>query len=58
MSATGWHFASSTIMASNRSVNPLPGRAHGTGTALTPCAGHAMRGTPAWMNALYWKKFR
>ena len=43
-------------MASNRSVNPLPGRAHGTGTACVPCAGHATRGTSAWMNALYWKK--
>jgi hypothetical protein len=39
-------------------VNPLPGRAHGTGTARTPCSGHDTRGTPAWMNALYWKKFK
>lgn len=37
---------------------PLPGRAHGTGTARTPCAGNATRGTPAWMSALYWKKSR
>ena len=58
MSATGCVLASSTTMASNRSVNPLPGLAHGAGTALTPCSGHATRGTPAWMNALYWKKFR
>ena len=50
--------AISTAHASNRSVNPLPGLAHGTGTVLTPCSGHVTRGTPAWMNALYWKKFR
>ena len=58
MSATGWLFAGSTTIASDRSVNPLPGRAHGTVTVLTPCSGHATRGTEAWMNALYWKKFR
>ena len=27
-------------------------------TALTPCSGHATRGTEAWTNALYRKKFR
>lgn len=31
---------------------------HGAGTVLTPCAGHVTRGMVAWMNALYWKKFR
>lgn len=40
-SATVWLSASSTTIASNRSVNPLPGLAHGTGTARTPCAEHA-----------------
>lgn len=40
-SATGWHFASSATIASNRSVNPLPGRAHGT--APTSCARHDTR---------------
>jgi hypothetical protein len=39
-------------------VNPLPGRAHGTGTARTPRSGHDTRGTPAWMNALYRKKLK
>lgn len=28
------------------------------GPAPTPCLGHDTRGTSAWMNALYWKKFR
>ena len=43
----GWLLASSTTIASNRSVNPLPVLAHGTGTACTPWAGHVTRGTPA-----------
>lgn len=55
---TGRCRAISTAHASNRSVNPLPGLAHGAGTVLTPCSGHVMRGMAAWMNALYWKKFR
>ena len=50
--------AISTAHASNRSVNPLPGLAHGAGTVLTPCTGQVTRGMAAWMNALYWKKFR
>ena len=48
--------ASSTAHAPNRSVNPPPGLAHGTGTVPTPCTGHVTRGTPARMNALYRKK--
>lgn len=40
----------------NRSVNPPPGLAHGTGTVPTPRTGQETRGTPAWTNALYWKK--
>ncbi|VWQ38192.1 hypothetical protein BIFLH23_02070 [Bifidobacterium longum subsp. infantis] len=48
--------AISTAHASNRSVNPPPGLAHGAGTVLTPCSGHVTRGMAAWMNALYRKK--
>lgn len=54
--AGGQARAISTARASNRSVNPLPGPVHGADTVLTPCTGQVTRGSPAWMNALYWKK--
>jgi len=40
---TGWLFASSTTIASNRSMNLLPRRAHGIVTALMSCLGHVTR---------------
>ena len=48
--------AISTAHASNRSVNPPPGLAHGAGTVPAPCTGHVTRGMTAWMNASYRKK--
>ena len=49
---------SSKTNASKRSVKPLRGDAHGTFAVLTPCFSHFILGTLAWMNVLYWKKFR
>ena len=48
--------AISTAHASNRSVNPLPGLAHGAGSGFTLCTGQVTLGMAAWMNALYRKK--
>lgn len=39
MSVTGWLFAGSTTIAPNRSMNPLPGRAHGTVAVLRRAPG-------------------
>ncbi len=44
--------------ASNNSVNPDPGRAHGTLTYRTPCSGQRTPGSRACSNALCWKKSR
>ena len=49
-------WAVSTAHAPNRSVNPLPGLAHGAGAVLAPCTGHVTRGMVAWTNTLYRKK--
>jgi hypothetical protein len=49
--ATGicWHISSAN--ASKSSVNPEPGRAHGTLISRTPCVGQSIRGTRAVRNA-------
>ena len=59
-SETGMLLESSRTNASKRSVKPLGGDTHGTFAVLTPCFSHLTLGTLtlAWMNALYWKKFR
>ena len=45
--ATGISRTIAMISASNSSVNPDRGRAHGTATNLTPCSGQSTRGTLA-----------
>jgi len=45
-------------MASNSNVNPLPSRAQGTLTRLTPQVPHLTRGTRAFRYASCWKKLR
>ena len=56
--STGIAVANCRTNASNRSVKPLPGAAHGTSIIRTPSCGHWMRGVRKWIYVLYWKKFR
>jgi hypothetical protein len=44
--------------ASNSNVKPLPGRAQGTDTCLTPQPLQVTRGTRACRKASCWKKFK
>src|SRR6516225_725818 len=56
--ATGMPFTRVMTNASNRSVKPEPGRAHGTATRRTPWSGQSMRGIRACRKAWCWKKLR
>src|SRR6516164_8324172 len=56
--ATGIPLTRVMTNASNRSVKPEPGRAHGTATRRTPQLEQSMRGTRAWRKAWCWKKLR
>src|SRR5215469_7557276 len=56
--ATGISLTRVMTIASNRSVKPEPGRAHGTLTSRTPQSGQSMRATRACRKAWCWKKLR
>ena len=55
---TGISRTSIRAACSNKSVNPLPSRAHGTVIRLTPCSGQTVRGILAVIMQWCWKKFR
>src|SRR5215467_12807799 len=56
--ATGMSLTRVMTNASNRSVKPEPGRAHGTLTRRTPQSEQSMRATRACRKAWCWKKLR
>src|SRR5215475_4121353 len=56
--ATGMPLTRVMTNASNRSVKPDPGRAHGTLTRRTPQSEQSMRATRACRKAWCWKKLR